>query len=553
MNRSLGIALALRGAWAQSSFARAARDPRSTQAAFLRAHLARNRDTAFGREHCFERIRDAREFARRVPVRDYEGHRPWIDRLLSGERGVLTRADPLMFATTSGTTAEPKYVPVTRRWLRELAGLMRLWLYRAHRDHPGLFAGTSVSLVSPVVESRTPAGIPIGSVSGLTYRRAPWLVRRTYAVPYSVAEIADHDHRYLAAARLMLAADVSLLAAPNPSTLLRLAREGRTNAETIVRAVHDGRLGVRVEAARDPSERQRAVYAAVERRLRPDPARARAMGRVLEREGALLPSALWPNLALIGCWLGGSAGVQARRLSASYGDAPLRDLGLRATEGTLTVPFEDGTAAGALALRTGFWEFVPEDAGEEAGPPLLAHELEDGGRYSVLLTTSGGLYRYDIHDLVEVRGFHARCPSLAFLRKGRDMVSLTGEKLHSRQVAEAAERAAEELALPLVEVQLVADEEEMHYDLLVERDGGSGDLGRFAGVFDAALRTLNPEYDHKRASDRLGAPRLVRMRAGWSARRRLRDVTHGMKRDAQYKWPILAAEWDAESRNDVEP
>ena len=85
---------------------------------------------------------------------------------------------------------------------------MRFWLYRAYTDHPSLFAGKSASLVSPVIESHTSAGTPIGSVSGLTYRRAPWLVRRTYAVPYAVTEIADYDQRYLAAARMMLASSI---------------------------------------------------------------------------------------------------------------------------------------------------------------------------------------------------------------------------------------------------------------------------------------------------------------------------------------------------------
>jgi len=548
----VGRGVTWRGLWRQRQFDGAARNPELAQARYLARLLRRHCDTAFGREHSFDRIRGPREYARRVPIRDYEQLRPWMTRLLAGEPSVLTREAPLMFATTSGTAARPKLVPVTARWLAELGGVMTLWLHRAQLDHPGLFSGRIVSLVSPAVESLAPDGTPIGSVSGLTYRKTPWFVRKTYVLPYEVAEIADYDHRYLVAARLMLQANVSLVATPNPSTLLRLVQEGADHAETIVRAVRDGTLGVRPDPEREDATRQREVYARLERGLRPDPHRAKEMAAHLDRDGALLPRSLWPGLSMIGCWLGGSAGVQAERLLGPFGPVALRDLGLRATEGTVTIPLEDGTAAGPLALTAGFFEFVPEEDIERGDPRVrLAHELEDGGRYYILLTTSAGLYRYDINDIVEVRGFRGRIPNLAFVRKGRDMVSLTGEKLHSTQIGEAAERAARELGVPCVQVQLIPDGKGMCYDLLVE--GGDPDRAEeFTRAFDEHLRGINIEYEQKRASRRLGPPRVHRMKAGWSARRRHLEVERDGKRDAQYKWPLILMEWDTTTRAEVE-
>lgn len=550
MSGIVQLGMRIRGRWLQRAYDRAARDPRAAQERTLLELLHRNQDTAFGREHGFADITSVREYQQRVPIRDYEGHRPWVERLLAGERHVLTHEQPILFATTSGTTDRPKLVPVTPRCLKELSRLMGLWLHRAQLDHPGLFDGCSATLVSPAIEGHSASGAPIGSVSGLTTLRAPWPVRRTYAVPYEVSEIEDYDHRYLAAARYILAADVSLLAAPNPGTLLRLAREGEQHGAEIVRAVHDGVLGVSVG---DVSTEQRDLYARLEQRLRPDRRRAQVMARCLELHGRLLPRELWPRLSMLGCWLGGSAGVQAERLSDAYGEVPRRDLGLRATEATITVPFEDETAAGPLAIHTGCFEFIPEDEIDADAPSaLLAHELQDGGRYYVLLTTNGGLYRYDINDVVEVQGFRGVVPRLAFLRKGRDMMNLAGEKLHSAQVAMAAERAARELGMDSVEVLLIPDATAVCYDLLVECAGGASARAQdFASAFDTILRELNIEYAQKRGSERLGPPRPVAMTPGWAARRRRADVEQGGKREAQYKWPYFLSQWDESARAEI--
>ncbi|MEO2003738.1 MAG: GH3 auxin-responsive promoter family protein [Candidatus Poribacteria bacterium] len=552
MNRQVELWLRAKGRLRARAFDRAAEDPKQAQAQYLRTLLHQNRDTAFGREHGFDSIRNPRDYAARVPVRDYDGLRPWVERLAGGERNVLTRHPPLLFGTTSGTTGLPKLVPVTRPWARELRALLGLWLYKSLHDHPRLLSGKSGSLVSPAVEGAAPDGTPTGSVSGLTYRSAPWIVRRTYAVPYAVSEIADYDHRYLVAVRFLFAASVSLLAAPNPSTLLRIASEGETHSETIVRAVHDGALGVDATDSCRNSRSERQLYAALDRAIRPDRARARDLEAALRRDGKLLPQTVWPQLAMIGCWLGGSAGVQARRLSASYGDVPVRDLGFRATEATVTVPHTDGTAAGPLAVHVGFHEFVPEEQIEDEHPPvLLAHELEEGARYYILLTTSAGLYRYDINDVVEVHGFYRRAPELAFVRKGRDMVNLTGEKLHSFQIAQAAELAAGDVHRPDVQIQLIPDANSMRYDLLTE-GVSSPELEIFAGAFDRHLATLNIEYDQKRASRRLGPPNAIPMNPGWAVRHRQFDVEHGGKRDTQYKWPYFRMEWDERNRSEIE-
>jgi hypothetical protein len=253
---------------------------------------------------------------------------------------------------------------------------------------------------------------------------------------------------------------------------------------------------------------------------------------------------------MIGCWLGGTAGVFAERLREPYGDVPLRDLGLRATEATMTVALEDGVAAGAPLLHDNYYEFVPESEARSGHPRALGiHELEIGARYFILLTTAAGLYRYDISDVVEVTGKYHELPLLRFVHKGPDMLNMTGEKVHAEQVARAVMRASERCGVAVVKAQVIPNLSSGGYDLLLEAPLGAA-LAELARAFDAELSNLNPEYETKRASGRLASPCPVRMQPGWGRRLQAADVANG-SRETQYKWPFVRHTWDAVSRRDV--
>ena len=100
---------------------------------------------------------------------------------------------------------------------------------------------------------------------------------------------------------------------------------------------------------------------------------------------------------------------------------------------------------------------------------LEAHELDEGRDYFILLTTSGGLYRYDIHDVVRCVGFEGQAPLLEFLNKGKSFSNLTGEKLSEHQVIRAVERSFRELGLAIDTFTLAPVMEDMpRYVLLVE-------------------------------------------------------------------------------------
>ena len=411
MGRLLGHAIAAQQWLHHRAFEAATRDPEEAQARVLRTLLRDNADTVFGREHGFATIGSAAEYAQRVPIRDYEALRPYVGRITAGEPRVLTAEPPFMFTTTSGTTGEPKFIPVTAAWAHGMASLMRLWTFYALRDHPGMLGHRVLTIVGPATEGVTTGGLPYGAMTGLTYQRLPWLIRRQHALPYAAALIRDHETRYFVALRMALERSISSIGTPNPSTLLRLADIAARRGDEVIRAIHDGTLGVtKVEPMLGTGVTGLEIRAALAARLRPNRQRAALLAGVAGRRNRLVLGDCWPELSLVACWLGGSAGIQARHLEAHFGpQIARRDLGLVASEGRFTIPVEDDSAAGVLAVHSNFYEFVAEqDIDDPAPRRLLCHELAEGRRYYLIVTGANGLYRYDLNDVVEVRGFHER-------------------------------------------------------------------------------------------------------------------------------------------------
>ncbi|MFN3240696.1 MAG: GH3 auxin-responsive promoter family protein [Planctomycetota bacterium] len=514
-------AVKLAGSLSSSRFEKATCNLRENQQALLQRILADNQDTDYGKRHGFRDIKTLRDYAERVPIVDYEDLRSSIARMAAGERAVLTREKPVLYAQTSGTTGDPKLIPVTPSCQsRSNSDQVRTWLYHAQRAHPTLFRGKVASLVSPAVEGHTEDGTPFGSTSGMMYRDLPWLMRRSYALPYELFEVDDYEARYYIAGRLSLRERITFFCTANPSTVLKLAEAIDEHAEQLIRDIRDGTIT-------PPNRFEHGLGRTVS--VRPDPELARKLERHRsQRGGRLLPRDYWPNLALVGCWTGGTVGSYVDQLDAYFdpdgeGCLHLRDWGYLASEMRGSVPLEDGTSAGVLTANANVFEFVPtEQVADEPDDrsqwqTLGAHEVEDGGEYHVIVTTTGGLYRYDINDIVRVDGFHNDTPRISFIRKGKGMTNLTGEKVAADHVLQAVAQAGSELGLEIRHSQAQAEIENSRYAFLVELHEEISDerQHRLLEAIEKNLRGINLEYDGKRKSLRLEDPVLYVMASGW--------------------------------------
>jgi hypothetical protein len=539
---SLVIALAARRAAAP--FERAVADTRGTQEALLARLLQRNRDTEYGREFGFASIRGLEGYARKVPVVDYEDLAPRIDRITRGEKNVLTAEDPLLFAQTSGTTGKPKFIPVTTSCRK--AGGLTVWLHYARRDHPALLKKRIVTIVSPAVEGYTDGGIPYGSTSGMVVKEMPRVVQAAYAVPYDAFEIESYEAKYYALLRLALAGEVTFLGTANPSSILMLAEMADRYADHLIRDIHDGGLSSRF----DVSARIRAALAP---RLRAAPDRARDLEALRARRGRLVPADYWPGMALLGCWKGGTVGSYIRKLPEWYdpdgrGMPPVRDMGYLASEARMSVPISDRGAGGVLTIHANVFELVPvEDVDarpddHESWRYLGAADVDVGREYYVFISTTGGLYRYDMNDVIEVVDRYQTAPVVEFRRKGRGMTNLTGEKLSVNHLIEAIQAASQAHDVRVAHFRCEPWIEESRYVVKLELTTSLPPERRqvFLQAIDDELGRVNIEYQSKRKSARLRPPILQLMRAGWYERGKQELVAQG-KRLFQAKTVLLDA------------
>jgi hypothetical protein len=275
--------------------------------------------------------------------------------------------------------------------------------------------------------------------------------------------------------------------------------------------------------------------------------------RVIREHGHLRPSAIWPMLGLLGVWCGGSAAAYIPRLKQLFGHVPVRDHGLHASEGRMTLPLKDDEPAGILETGTHYFEFIPVREIDSPKPVVLeADELETGEEYFILLTTSSGLYRYNIRDVVRCVDFYGVTPVLEFRHKGAHISSITGEKLAESQIVDAVRATSMATGLhPEIYTLTPHWGDPPGYTLFIgipsEDDrrqahtetAGQCSYERFATMVDSELQIRNIEYREKRESGRLQPIQVVGLPGhAWKTYTSQRQLRTGGSAE-QYKHPCL--------------
>ena len=507
-----------------------AKRPRTVQLALLRRIMAENADTEFGKNHGFSKVVDSAIYRQSTPVQTYEDLRPLIERQeLTGEP-CLTMEPPVYYHRTSGTVGASKNIPVTASGLKQMKRDQKLGAYVWSRDS-AVLRGKGFAISGQAIEGHMEGGTPFGSASGLLYRSQSRLVRSRYVLPPEIADIENYELRYLAMVICGLAEpNVTGIATANPSTFLRLLSVADKHAGIVLEAIRMGRM---------PDED--SLPAAARHGLKSNPSRAAYLADCLKATGRFTFVDIWPGLKGVVTWTGGSCGAALSGLSGLLpSDIPIIELGYLASEfrGTLNID-----ARSNVCLPTFFetyFEFAERDAWEAGGSDFMGlHELEQGGEYYVFVTTSNGLYRYDMNDIVRVSGMVHQTPSLDFVQKGKGTTSITGEKLTESQVLDAVPAVLLRRNVHQRFFIVIADEDAAGYGLFVEaesRGASSHDSGAaIADEIDSRLCELNVEYEAKRKSGRLVPLEVRWLRRGAGDQYRAICVESG-QRDAQFKY-----------------
>jgi hypothetical protein len=518
------------------------RETIAVQQDFLLGLLRYQQQTELGQKYCLNQIKTVDAFRAEVPILPYSSYASEFERTAQGERNLIT-PDRLTFVNmTSGSTGKQKLIPVTRCSRRAVEranqAAMGFAIDVAHQR--GLAIGKLLMTTSARAQGRTSGGIEYGPVSGGTLRLSNIFYRQVFAQPFEALLPADMTARnYVCLLFALRNANLSIIAATFPILALQLCEYLEKFAEELIWDLQHGTIskGIKLEPE---------LRGSLERQWSSATDRAVQLHDIWRAEKRLTPQLSWSNLSFIITARGGTSDFYFQRFPEYFGDVPVFGGTYASAEATFGVHRDFNTDGTILAIESAFFEFVPADQWEVAQPKtLLAHEVEVGAFYRILITNYAGLYRYDIGDVIEVVGFYNQAPLIVFRYRVGGTLSATTEKTtehHAIQVVQSLQQKfgilLEDFCITLSE-RLVA----AYYVLNVELAPGQhlDDPRAFLAAFDRQIQQANVSFAAKRVTGEVGLPRLRLLAPGSFAILRYRQVRPGVF-NSQLKTPHISGD-----------
>ncbi len=408
-------------------FDRALKNIEVTQSKILLNMIKSNCGTEFGAKHKFASINSYQDFQNNVPLMSYEDYGPMIDNIMAGTQNVLTCQPIHMLEPTSGSTASTKYIPYTTTLKQEFQKGIMPWLYEMYSNYPKILSGTSYWSITPIYkpESEPSSQVPIGFGNDGSYfnRGQRYCIQKLSPVPFDVCRITDiESFRYITLLFLVKDKHLTFLSIWNPTFLNLLLEPLKYWMPQIIDDIEFGTIT-------PPGQCDDQLMTMINSYHRKDIKRANEL-RVLNKHGIIYET-IWPKLSYISCWADGHAKEYLKDIAKLFPKCQILPKGLIATECFVTFPLSQKGNQHILAINSHFYEFLEYPQGENI---KLAHQLEAGKHYTIIVTTSGGLYRYKMDDIVEVIGFYKKAPLLKFLGRSEKVSDWFGEKLNEKHV-----------------------------------------------------------------------------------------------------------------------
>lgn len=399
------LALGLVGEIQRKKLKKASKNTKKSQEKILRQILEYAKDSEWGKNHNYAEILTAKtadelfkKWQENVKPTDYEDIREFVERHKHGEENVLFPGKPMMYATTSGTTKEPKWIPITDQYYNNAYSKMtKLWLHSFQMHRPKVFENVCTSIVGKAIEGEAPDGTVCGSVSGVTRRDCPNFIKNLYAEDNAVFAISDYKARYYTIMRTGIEKDVHLLVTANPSTIVEMQNNVNEFFDEYVKDIENGTLSQNIKI--EPELRE-----IIEKRFSPNPQRAKELRELKEKYTNVLPKHYWPNIQVLTTWKCGNTHVYLDKFKDSFPEKMLhQEFGYFASECRAGLVM-NGKSDTVLFPHMNYFEFISDQDLENPNPKFLQlHELELGKRYCIYVTTFAGLYRYNMNDMIEVQ------------------------------------------------------------------------------------------------------------------------------------------------------
>jgi hypothetical protein len=418
--------------------------PAQSQQKTFKYLVQQGASTHFGKDHDFASIKNHEDFKKRVPIRDYEALKPYIEKVLHGEADVLWKGKPEYFAKTSGTTSGTKYIPITKESVPNHVNSARnALLSYVHETGNASFLDGGLMFLSGSPALTEKAGIKTGRLSGIVNHHVPGYLKTNQKPSYQTNCIEDWETKLDKIIDETLHADMTLISGIPPWAQMYFDRIQARTGKKIKDVFPNFSM---------------FVYGGVNF----EPYKAKLFDTIGKKIDSI------------------------ETYPASEGFIAYQDSQL-----------EDGLL---LLLNSGiFFEFVPvEEYFNEHPKRLNIEEVELGKNYALIINSNAGLWGYSIGDTVK---FVSKDPyRLLVTGRIKHFISAFGEHVIGEEVEKAMKFTMEKF--PDVEIveftvapQVTPNEGLPHHEWLIEFSKAPADMIDFSLELDKQLRKLNVYYD----------------------------------------------------------
>jgi len=399
--------------------------------------------TAFGKDHGFSKINNYEDFKNQVPVRDYEGLKPYIERVKNGEKDVLWKGGPMYFAKTSGTTSGAKFIPLTKESLAHQikAAKSALLHYIVDSGNHHFINGKMIFLQGSPELDMNPK-VPNGRLSGIVANFVPSYLQTNRLPSYKTNFIEDWEQKIEAIIEETLPEDMRLISGIPSWAQMYFERLQAKTGKTI--------------------------------------------------------SEIFPNFSLF--VFGGVNYEPYRKKFEEIIGKKVDSLELYpASEGFIAFQDRQDEKGLLLLLDYGiFYEFIPADEFYDETPSRISlEEVKMGINYVLILNTNAGLWGYNIGDTVAFTSLEPY--RIIVTGRIKHFTSAFGEHVIAKEVEEAIRLAMQqctevELSEFTVAPQTEPTEGLPYHEWLIEFATEAKDMGLFAKLVDDNLKAQNSYY-----------------------------------------------------------
>ena len=420
-----------------------ATNPIETQQRVFEDLIRQANNTQFGIDHHFDQIKTFEDFTKNVPVRDYEGLKSYVDKVVKGEENVLWKGKPLYFAKTSGTTSGAKYIPLTKESMPfHIEAARNAILHYIHETGNADFVDGKMIFLqgSPILEEKN--GVKLGRLSGIVAHFVP---------------------KYLQKNRL-------------PSWETNCIEDWETKVNAIVQETFDQNMTV---ISGIPSWVQMYFEKLHQKGNKP-------VGEIFKNF----------NLFIYG-------GVNYEPYRAKFENLIGRKVDsielFPASEGFFAYQDSQKDKGMLLLLNSGiFYEFIKSDEFFTENPKRhTIGEVELGVNYVLIISTNAGLWGYNIGDTVQ---FTSLKPYRVIVSgRIKHYISAFGEHVIGKEVESALQEAIIGTNIRINEFtvapQITPNEGLPYHEWFIEFENEPENPEAFADALDNAMRKQNIYYD----------------------------------------------------------